>query len=107
MLGSSDRWGELIHSLGGNAGSPAFTVIEQRTTVFEQALFSASPRRRTELLQMFSAAGDDLLRIAVSHELGHALCSEADEHLADSHGRELRAGILPACSHFVKAVAAE
>jgi len=97
VLGSSDSCRELIDSLGGNAGSPAFTVIEQRTTVFEQALFLASATRRAELLKMFSVGGYELLRLAVSHELGHALCSEQDEHLADDHGRKLRAGAIPTC----------
>jgi hypothetical protein len=92
VLGSSDGWHQLVRSLGGNVGSPAFTVLGNRTTVLEQALFSATARRRAELLEMFSAGGDTLLRLAVSHELGHALCHEPDEHRADAYGRELRTG---------------
>jgi len=97
VLVSSERWKELVDSLGGNSDSPAFSVLEQRTTVFEQALFSPGVSRRVELLRLYGSTGDVLLELAVSHELGHALCGDRSEKHADEYGRQLRAGKVPAC----------
>jgi hypothetical protein len=38
-----------------------------------------------------------LLDLAVTHELGHALCSEPNEAVADRFGEELRRGRRPHC----------
>jgi hypothetical protein len=97
VLASTEEWRDMVRSLAGKPGSPAFTIVERRTTVFEEALFSAPADRRADLIRMFNTSGDDLLGLAVSHELGHAICAETDEHRADDYGRDLRAGKLPVC----------
>jgi hypothetical protein len=38
-----------------------------------------------------------LLELAVTHELGHALCEEPNETAADHFGEELRKGRLMRC----------
>ena len=35
--------------------------------------------------------------IAVTHELGHALCWEKNERLANEYGKKLREGKIPQC----------
>jgi hypothetical protein len=40
---------------------------------------------------------EQLLDLAVTHELGHALCSEPNEDVADRFGEELRRGHRPHC----------
>ena len=97
VLASSDEWIELMHSLGGITGSPAFSIQENRTTVFEEALFSAFGRRRAELILMFGTVDRSLLEQAVAHELGHILCEEANETRAAQNGQELLAGGTSAC----------
>jgi hypothetical protein len=97
VLVSSDSWKDLARSLSIDPSSPAFTVVDRQTTVFEQALFSPIPLRLTELIRKFGLSGDALLQLAVSHELGHALCKEGDEHRVDAYGRYLREGQLPSC----------
>jgi len=97
VLVSSERWKELVESLGGNSDSPAFSVLERRTTVFEQALFSGGISRRAELLRIYGSSGDALLQLAVSHEFGHALCGDTNEKHADEYRRQLRSGRVPAC----------
>jgi hypothetical protein len=74
-------------------------MLERRTTVFEEALFAASGSRRGELLRKFQIPADALLELAVSHELGHALCQEKDEDRTNTYSRYLREGQLPACHH--------
>ena len=39
---------------------------------------------------MFGVIGDALLDLAVTHELGHAICQDQDERRADDYGRGLR-----------------
>lgn len=97
VLASSDEWTDLVHSLGGVSGSPAFSVLESRTTVFEEALFSAFGRRRAELILMFGTVDRILLEQAVTHELGHILCKDANEIRAAQNGQDLLAGRTWVC----------
>jgi hypothetical protein len=101
VLVSSDQWKDLVLRLGGAPVSPAFSVLGNRTTVLEQALFSPSANRAKELLAEYGTL-KDLLRVAITHELGHALCKERDERRADDYGRELRAGRVPICKGGTK-----
>ena len=96
-LASSDEWSDLVRSLAGITGSPAFSVWENRTTVLEEALFSASGRRRAELIRMFGKADEVLLEQAVSHELGHVLCGESNENRAARNGQDLFVGKTLVC----------
>jgi Zn-dependent peptidase ImmA (M78 family) len=45
-----------------------------------------------ELIKQWSLSMDDLLNLAVTHELGHALCNERNERKADANGEQLRKG---------------
>jgi hypothetical protein len=86
----SQDWKPLKNRLRGNPDSPAFSVLEKRETFLEEALVSPVPLRRLELMTTWSSSMNDLLEIAVTHELGHALCHEEDEAKADRNGRLLR-----------------
>ena len=90
VLVPADDWRAIVGGLRGNPASPAFSVIEQRTTVVDRSLFTAAPSRNKELLLMFGVIGNALLDLAVTHELGHAICHDQDERRADDYGRRLR-----------------
>ena len=77
--------------------SPAFTVFGRRETFFEEALVRPVTLRRIELVRKWSLGMDDLLTLAVTHELGHAFCNEKNEKKADAYGEELRKGIPVVC----------
>jgi hypothetical protein len=96
-LVSSDEWRNLVTSVGLTAGSPAFSVLDNRTTVLEEALFSSSGRRRAELIRMFGTVDSSLLEQAVAHELGHVLCGEANEDRAARNGQDLFAARALTC----------
>ena len=98
----SDRWKDLIRAVGGRTHSPAFTIFEQRTTVMESSLFSATATRSAELLHVFGVTGEALLALAVNHELGHCVCHDPDERKADDYGRELRKGKIPDCGRTAR-----
>ena len=96
------KWKDLVLALGGSSHSPAFTAFEQRTTVMESGLFSATATRSAELLHVFDVTGEALLELAVNHELGHCVCPDQDERKADDYGRELRKGEVPDCGRTPK-----
>ena len=92
MLVKSDDWKALQRQHRMDPDSPAFTVLDRRETFFEEALVSPVTTRRVELVRQWSMGMDDLLKLAVTHELGHALCNEKNEKKADAYGEQLRQG---------------
>jgi hypothetical protein len=97
VLVRSDEWDRIKKARGLTSASPAFTVLSLRQTFFEEALLSPVPRRTPELMEVWGRSIDELLVLAVSHELGHAICKETDEKRADTYGAQLRAGEEIAC----------
>lgn len=92
VLVRSGDWKEIKSRLGLDPGSPAFSVLKVRQTFVEEALVAPVPGRSAELMKHWSSSIDELLQLAVTHEMGHALCNEEDEHRADGNGRVPRAG---------------
>jgi hypothetical protein len=97
VLVRSEDWKPIKRRLLLDPDSPAFSFLEHRETFIEEALVTPVPGRSAELIKHWSSSIDDLLALAVSHELGHALCNEHNEHKADEYGRLLRAGRVPVC----------
>jgi hypothetical protein len=97
VLVKSDDWKELQRAHRMDPDSPAFTVLDRRETFFEEALVSPVATRRVELVRQWSRGMDDLLKLAITHELGHALCNEKNERKADGYGEELRKGNAVQC----------
>jgi hypothetical protein len=92
LLETTDEWSDLVRRLGGPSESPALTILTRNLTLLDRALFSATVDRSTQLTRAFDTRGDDLLELAISHELGHAICSDLDETHAQQYGHKLREG---------------
>ena len=97
VLVRSEDWKPISQRLRLNPDSPAFTALDQRETFFEEALFMHDPVRTAELMKEWRLSMSNLLELAVTHELGHALCEELSETAADRFGEELRNGLRPTC----------
>ena len=97
VLVKSEDWKTMQQTHGLDPDSPAFTVLNRRETFFEEALLSPVTERRVELIRQWSLSMDDLLNLAVTHELGHALCNERNEKKADAYGEQLRNDIALVC----------
>lgn len=93
----ADDWKALVRGQSGDPVSPAFSMLDQRVTLLDSSLFVASASRNKELLQRFDRIGLALLDLAVTHEIGHAICQEKNERRADDYGKELRDGKVPDC----------
>jgi hypothetical protein len=97
VLVRSQDWKPISRMLRLNPDSPAFTAIEPRETFLEEALFVHDPLRTADLMVEWQRSIPKLLELAVTHELGHALCEEPNEAAADRFGEELRKGRLMRC----------
>lgn len=97
VIASEEGWKKTIRELGGDPDSPAFSVLGERVTVFEETLFEANAAERRELLERFKLPLDRLLDYAVTHELAHALCGERNESRAERIGSDLRSGSTARC----------
>jgi hypothetical protein len=98
VLAGSARWKQTIKELGGDTESPAFSELDARVTVLEDELFETVDSRQTMLAQRFRLPPGSILDYAVTHEMGHAICGERQENLADKYGFDLRRGIAPTCA---------
>jgi hypothetical protein len=89
VLVRSENWKLILLARGLNAGVPALTALDARTTFFEEALISGPSGRVSELMDIWHVDRDSLLDLAVRHELGHALCTEENELRAERVARLL------------------
>ena len=99
VLVQSKHWKELGSDLGLDSTSPAYTAIEDRLTLIDESMLAQRDANRSaELIRKFDLPLSRLIDLAVTHEMGHALCGFKDEYKADAVGRRLREGELPYCS---------
>jgi hypothetical protein len=89
VLIRSEDWKFFLTDLHLDPNSPACSHLEMRQTFFEEALLVPKPERRVELLRRWHIPFDRFLDFAVSHELGHAFCTEENEQQADRIARLL------------------
>jgi hypothetical protein len=90
VLVRADRWMALANSLHMDRDSPAVTLLDDETTLLEESLISPQAGRAAELMGSFKTDLNQLLDVAISHELGHAICREKNEFKAESMAREMR-----------------
>jgi len=95
VLVRSEDWKVL--KLGLDPDSPAFTCYPKRVTFFEEALVTQVPVRGRELVLKWKMGTRDLLDLAIRHEMGHALCNDANERNADRVAKLLEKGKLVSC----------
>lgn len=103
VLVRSEHWKLLLIGRGFNSGVPALTALDARTTFFEEALIAGPSGRVSELMDIWHVGRDGLLDLAVRHELGHALCGEENEGLADRAARLLEQKKPVTCEWKAKA----
>ena len=89
ILVRSENWKSILLPRGLDPDSPAFTFYPKRETFIEEALVTQVPVRGGELLLKWSMDRMGLLDLAIRHELGHALCNDANEPNADRVARLL------------------
>jgi hypothetical protein len=104
VLVRSEDWQPLVLRLHLQQGSPAFTAFDQHEIFLEEALFLPQSIRADELMRNLHTSPDQLLSLAVSHELGHVLCHDGNEATANQIAEELRSGKYPECGSTMKSL---
>ena len=97
ILIHSEDWRQITSQLHLRPSSPAFSHLGQHRTFFDEALLVRKPKRQRELIEKWNLPMDKLLDFTVTHELGHALCQEADETKAEHFARFLRKSLPGVC----------
>jgi hypothetical protein len=87
---SRSEWKPLCVKLGADFLSPAMTSFVDHQAFFDEGLFDADPSRSAELARKFGAPWKELLPLAVTHELGHAVCRDTTEERAEFYADEIR-----------------
>jgi hypothetical protein len=64
-------------------------VLTRRQTFLNEVLIDGTAHDRAELLRTFRVPVDQMLDVAVSHELGHPFCMVASEREADRFAAQL------------------
>ena len=97
VLVRSADWKYVVMPQGIDPDSPAFTYLPKRETFIEEALVAKVPHRAEELIVRWGMSTDDLLELAVAHELTHVLCKEPGEAKANLAARTLLNGKPLSC----------
>ena len=93
-----DDWGHIMQDRGWSPNrGPAFSILSLRETFLEGALVTKLSVRGDQLSTLWRMPIEDLLDLAVRHELGHALCNERNESKTDIAAIALKAGKPLSC----------
>jgi hypothetical protein len=97
VIVSRSGWKPFCANLGVDSSSPAMTSFVDRQSFFEESLFDADADRVGELIHKFGVPWKDLLPLAVTHELGHAVCRDTTESGAEVFAEYLRHKVSARC----------
>jgi hypothetical protein len=98
VLVRSRDWQTILLGLRLDPQIPAFTVLEQRRTFLSEALFEPDAYSGAELLRTFRVPLDQILDVAITHELGHAYCGDTREGEVERFAEQLRTSGAAHCS---------
>jgi hypothetical protein len=97
ILVLSKDWKAIVTPRGLDPDSPAFTYYAKKETFIEEALVTNVPGRDQELNARWHMSLDQLLDLALAHELGHCLCKDKSEEVANQVAEELIEGRTLSC----------
>ena len=75
-------WKYVLSAKGIDVNDPAFSNLTKRVTFLDGSLIDRASIRGTELRMVWHMPVEELLDLAIRHELAHALCNERDEFKA-------------------------
>jgi len=90
VLVRTEDWKQLLSERKFNSNNPAFSYLPKRETFLDGALVDRSSIRGVELSAIWHMPIEDLLDLAIRHELAHALCNDPDETKADRAASTLK-----------------
>ena len=97
VLVRTEDWKQILSVRGFDTNHPAFSYLPKRETFVDGALVVRRSFRGAELSAIWRMPVEDLLDLAIRHELAHALCNEHDESKADRAAIALKNGTPLSC----------
>lgn len=85
-------WKQILSDRKLDPNHPVFSYLPRRETFLDDALLVRSSIRGAELSAMWHMPIQDLLDLAIRHELAHALCNDPDETRAERVASALKDG---------------
>ena len=90
-------WKQILSDRKLDTNHPAFSYLPKRETFLDGALVVRSSIRGAELSAIWHMPIEDLLDLAIRHELAHAFCNDPDETKADRRASALKNGTPSSC----------
>jgi hypothetical protein len=106
ILVRTEDWKQLLSERRFNSSHPVFSYLPTRETFLEGALVVRASVRGAELAVIWHMPIEDLLDLAIRHELAHALCNDPDETKANRGAIALKNGTPLSCRTIEQASAA-
>ena len=97
VLVRTEDWKQILSVRGFETNHPAFSYLPKRETFVDGALVVRRSIRGAELSAIWRMPVEDLLDLAIRHELAHALCNEYDESKTDRAATALKNGAPLPC----------
>ena len=97
VLVRTQDWKQILSDRKFDTSHPAFSYLPKRETFLDGALVVGTSIRGAELSAIWHMPIEDLLDLAVRHELAHALCNDPDESRADRAASALKNGTPWSC----------
>jgi hypothetical protein len=79
VLVRTEDWKHILSERGFDTDRPAFSYLPERETFLDGSLVAGVSSRGVELRVIWHMPIEELLDLAVRHEIAHALCNEYDE----------------------------
>jgi hypothetical protein len=99
-------WKRILSDRKFDTNYPAFSYLPKRETFLDGALVVRSSIRGAELSAIWHMPIEDLLDLAIRHELAHALCDDPDETKAERAAITLKNGTPLSCQAIEQSSAA-
>jgi hypothetical protein len=103
VLVRSEDWKTILLSRELDPNSPTISFLPASETFFDEALLLPVSDRGAELSAFWHKPIEELLDLAVRHELGHALCNERNEVKAERAAAALGRGQPVSCERALSA----
>ena len=97
VLVRTEDWKQILSVRGFDTHHPAFSYLPKRETFVDGALVVRRSFRGAELSAIWRMPVEDLLDLAIRHELAHALCNDGDETRAEHGATVLKNGTPLSC----------
>jgi hypothetical protein len=103
VLVRTKDWKEILSVRGFHTDRPAFSYLPKRETFLDGSLVAGISLRSVELRMIWHMPIEDLLDLAIRHELAHALCNQTDESKTDREAIALKNGMPLSCRNIEEA----